>query len=234
MFTLHVSFLVVSSWERSQKSEIQERPFSSAGISPQQPHQPPHSQRTRRQTEFHIRLILCAFLMYAVGIILSISPLSLHQCWSGSFAGSPFTESLEHGHSLFLQSVWQLLLLWGLANMEVGMNSHFRFLWFFCMNVASSGSRDQPLWKAPGPTLGSTGGTDKNLPASAEDVGSVPGLRSSPGGGNGNPLQYSSRDNAMDRGAWQATVHGYAKNRPQLSDWAHVQAPCPTHNCANK
>ena len=36
--------------------------------------------------------------------------------------------------------------------------------------------------------------------------------------GNGNPLQYSCLENSMDRGAWQATVHGVAKNRTQLSN----------------
>ena len=39
------------------------------------------------------------------------------------------------------------------------------------------------------------------------DVGSIPGLGRSPGGGNGNPLQYSCLENPMNRGAWQATVH---------------------------
>ena len=43
------------------------------------------------------------------------------------------------------------------------------------------------------------------------DVGSVPGLGRSSGEGNGNPLQYSCLRNPMDRGAWQATVHGVAK-----------------------
>ena len=50
----------------------------------------------------------------------------------------------------------------------------------------------------------------KNLPANAGDIrdmGSIPGLGRSPGGGNGNPLQYSCLENPMDRGAWQATVH---------------------------
>ena len=49
------------------------------------------------------------------------------------------------------------------------------------------------------------------LPASAGDVGSIPGLGRSPGGGNGYPLQYSSLENSMNRGAWRATVHGVAK-----------------------
>ena len=54
----------------------------------------------------------------------------------------------------------------------------------------------------------------KNLPANAEDIkdlGSIPGSRRSPGGGHGNPLQYSCLENPMDRRAWQATVHRVAK-----------------------
>ena len=43
------------------------------------------------------------------------------------------------------------------------------------------------------------------------DQGSIPGSRKSPGEGNGNPLQYSYLGNPMDRGAWQATVHGVAR-----------------------
>ena len=43
---------------------------------------------------------------------------------------------------------------------------------------------------------------EKNLPANIEDAGSIPGLRRSPGKGNGNPLQYSCLGNAMDRRAW--------------------------------
>ena len=44
------------------------------------------------------------------------------------------------------------------------------------------------------------------------DVGSIPGLGRYPGEGNGNPFQYSCLENSMDRGAWQATVHGVAKS----------------------
>ena len=53
----------------------------------------------------------------------------------------------------------------------------------------------------------------KNLPANAgeiRDAGSIPGLGRSPGRGHGNPLQYSCLENPMDRGAWRATVHGFA------------------------
>ena len=51
----------------------------------------------------------------------------------------------------------------------------------------------------------------KNPPANAgdlRDTDSIPGSGRSPGGGNGNPLQYSCLENPMDRRAWQATVHG--------------------------
>ena len=51
----------------------------------------------------------------------------------------------------------------------------------------------------------------KESACSAGDLGSIPGSGRSPGEGNGNPLQYSSLENPMDRGAWQATVHGVAR-----------------------
>ena len=51
----------------------------------------------------------------------------------------------------------------------------------------------------------------KNLPANAGDMCSIPGLGRSPGGGDGNLLQYSCLGNHMDRGAWWAPTHGVAK-----------------------
>ena len=56
----------------------------------------------------------------------------------------------------------------------------------------------------------------KSPPANAGDlrnVGLISGLGRSPGGGHGNPLQYSCLENPRDRGAWWATVHGVAKSR---------------------
>ena len=56
----------------------------------------------------------------------------------------------------------------------------------------------------------------KNLLANAEDVkdtDSVSELGRSPGGGHGNPLQYSCLENPMDRGTWQATIHRVAKSQ---------------------
>ena len=54
----------------------------------------------------------------------------------------------------------------------------------------------------------------KNLPANAGDVkevGSIPGSGRSPGGGHGNPLQYSCPENPVDREAWWATAHRLAQ-----------------------
>ena len=53
---------------------------------------------------------------------------------------------------------------------------------------------------------------------STGDGGSIPGLGRFPGGGDGNPLQYSCLKNSMDRGAWPATVHGIAKSQTPLRD----------------
>ena len=63
------------------------------------------------------------------------------------------------------------------------------------------------------------GGSDgKESTCNTGDLDSIPGLGKSPGEGNGSPLQYSCLEKSMDRGAWQATVHGVAKSWIQLSD----------------
>ena len=68
--------------------------------------------------------------------------------------------------------------------------------------------------------MGFPGGIEvKNLPANAVDAGLIPTLGRYPGGGNGNPLQYSCLGNPMDRGAWWATVHGAAKSWTRLKDY---------------
>ena len=65
------------------------------------------------------------------------------------------------------------------------------------------------------------GATIKNPPANARDLrdeGLIPGLEGSPGGGNGNPLQYSWLENPMDRGAWWGTAQGATKDQTRLRD----------------
>ena len=52
-----------------------------------------------------------------------------------------------------------------------------------------------------------------NSPCNAKDVGSIPGSGRSPGGGNGNPSQYSCLKNPMDKETWWATVHGVTKSQ---------------------
>ena len=67
----------------------------------------------------------------------------------------------------------------------------------------------------------------KNLPANAGDIrdsGLTPGLGRSPGGGHGNPLQYSCLENPIDRGAWQAIVYGVTRVGHHLVTKHHPQS----------
>ena len=73
----------------------------------------------------------------------------------------------------------------------------------------------------------------KNLLANtgnAGDADSIPALGRSPGGRNGNPLQYSCLGNPMDRGAWWTTVHGVGKSQTELSK--HINTHTHTHTLA--
>ena len=74
----------------------------------------------------------------------------------------------------------------------------------------------------------------KNQPANTgdtRDTGSIPGLGRSPGEGNGNPLQYSCRENPMDKGAWWATVHGVTKSQDTTE---HTYAHTHTHTHSHR
>ena len=73
----------------------------------------------------------------------------------------------------------------------------------------------------------------KNPPTGAgdsRDRSLILGSGRSSGEGNGNPTQYSGLQNSMDRGSWQATVHGVSKSQTQLSDF-HFTDFLPTHTC---
>ena len=75
-----------------------------------------------------------------------------------------------------------------------------------------------------------SGGSDGK--ASAYNVGDpdlIPGLGRS-GEGNGNPLQYSRLENPMDRGAYQAAIHGVVKSWTQLSDFTFTFLSLNAHN----
>ena len=79
-----------------------------------------------------------------------------------------------------------------------------------------------------GPRWGfSLGSVVKNQPANAGDagnMGSVPGLGRSSGGGHGHPLQYSCLGNLVDRGAWWATYSPWGHKKSQLSDYTTTTA----------
>ena len=79
-------------------------------------------------------------------------------------------------------------------------------------------------WGFPG------GSVVKNRPATAGDMGLIPGSGRSPGGGNGNPLQSSCLENSMDRGAWQATVHVVINRH----DWAMKHARTHSWRCSKR
>ena len=78
----------------------------------------------------------------------------------------------------------------------------------------------QSFWSFYYTLLGFPGGSEVKASAcNSGDLGSIPGLGRSPGEGTGNPLQCSSLENPMDRGAWWATVHGVPKSWTRLSDF---------------
>ena len=75
----------------------------------------------------------------------------------------------------------------------------------------------------------SSGSAVKNLPSVQEtqrDLGSFPGSGRSPGGGHGNPLEYSCLENPMNRRAWWATVREVIKSRTQLSVHVETEFSC--------
>ena len=80
------------------------------------------------------------------------------------------------------------------------------------------------MWVFPGGTSG------KEFTCNAREVRSISGWERSPGRGHGNPLQYSYLENPMCRGAWRATVHGFAKS---LKHRAHTTLS-PIFNQAKK
>ena len=71
------------------------------------------------------------------------------------------------------------------------------------------------------------GSVVKNLPAVQGSQGLIPGSGTSPGKGNGYPLQYSCLENRVDRGAWRSTVHGVTRSQTQL--WVTLPLSLFTH-----
>ena len=124
---------------------------------------------------------------------------------------------------LLLSLVETSCLLWsppallpspGIASFEISISPPL------CFSLAKM----ENYWLASLAARGFPGGSViKNLPTyagDAGDTGSIPGSGRLPGGGHGNPLQYSCLGNPMDQGAWRATVHGVTKNWTRLSNWS--------------
>ena len=89
-----------------------------------------------------------------------------------------------------------------------GINLDLSFIWCFQIYL--------PHLRT-GFCMGFPGGIDSKVSAcNTGDPGSISGFGRSPGEGNGNPLQYSCLENSLDRGAWPATVHGFAESQTPL------------------
>ena len=110
-----------------------------------------------------------------------------------------------------------------------------RFLSLSPACVRASGGLSGTYYSSPGKA--GISGLHSRLPRPWDSPGKntgvfIPGLGRSLAGGHGNPLQYSCLGNPMDRGAWQAMVHGVAKSQTRLSDFTftfHASGPsCST------
>ena len=89
-------------------------------------------------------------------------------------------------------------MVWSQLNIHEGEKP---FISYQTQNKLDIDQRGLPRWLS-----------DKDSTCQAGDLGSVPGLGRSAGEGNGNPLQYSCLGNTMDRGVWQAIVHGLTES----------------------
>ena len=119
-------------------------------------------------------------------------------------------------HTLGLENIWRSLgFVWSGLVCIIGspeapslQSSMFLFLLLFIIHFMAQ----TPL--AKGFPCSSVG---KKSACNAGDLSSIPGSQRSPGGGNGNPLQFSCLENPMNRRAWQATVCGVVRVRHDLA-----------------
>ena len=157
-------------------------------------------------------LILCHCLLHLSSVFPASGsfPVSSHFASSGHSSGA--------SASVFPMNIQGLFPLWltGLISLQSkGLSRLFSSttVWKHQFSVLSL------LY---GPTLISVHEDWQNhsliVWLSAKYLGSIPGLSRSPGEGNGNPFQYTYLGNPMERGAWQATVHGISKSWTQLSN----------------
>ena len=137
--------------------------------------------------------------------------------WTGRPGMLRFKGSQRVGHDWAIDLIWSDLVV--LGNRETqGEREWWGDSWFWKQSgqthlsvVCCSLVAKNPLVKA----------------GNIWDMGSIPGLKRSPGEGNGNTFQYSCLENPMDRGAWRAAVHGVAKSWTWLR-WLSTS----THGCS--
>ena len=103
------------------------------------------------------------------------------------------------------------------STLQVIVDKVLNSFWAKTSAPGESGQLITPSLKWPDGSAGKESSSD------AGDLGSIPGSGRSPGGGNGNPLQYSCLGNPMDRGACGVTVHGVAKSQTWLSTLGHMR-----------
>ena len=91
-----------------------------------------------------------------------------------------------------------------------------------------------PIWAiGEAPWCRSWGRSLPDNSGATGEAGSIPGLGRPLRGGNSNSLQYSCQDNAMDRGAQQATVHGAESDTTEVTERVHTHTHTHTHTCIN-
>ena len=139
--------------------------------------------------------------------------------WGGKIHS---TNAVFYLHSYVTLSRVTVICHWAVTSVASDSRSH---LWRYVRTEVMICGVWENLWKIGIIGASLVAQVVKNPPASAEDIrdaGLIPGLGRSPGGGHGNPLQYSCLENPMDRGARWATVHGVAKSWTQLK-WLSMQ-----------
>ena len=162
------------------------------------------------------------------------------ECWSFSFSPSPFNEysglisfRIDWFDLLAVQRTLKSLLQHHSFKASFLQCSAFLFLLsHLCMTTGKAIALTVQIFcqwidvcfliHFLGLSLGfSRSSVGKESASNAGDLGSSPESGRSPGKGNGNPLQYSCLENPMDRGAWQATVHGVSRVRHDLATKPH-------------
>ena len=127
------------------------------------------------------------------------------------FLSTTYSQNTELGPGEMAQLCmpWRPLCWWSNADRIKGIHKP-------CMSANVNGAYSKSYAIDGAPLMAQWAKESACNIGEAGNVGLIPGLGRSPGGGYGNPLQYSHLENPMDRGAWWATVHRVAKSQTRL------------------